>query len=336
VTDITSGGSTYQSTVYSTYTPSPTQDSGSAGNNGVNGAAGLGQGSPATTTSAAPSSTSKAVTNNGVSTPPAAGTIAGGVVGGAAGLAVVLLVALMFLRWYRRRSQMGHLALPPGSAAMSPDLDERPSARGPPGMAERAGLMPLVAAVPGLFRHQNRSRENESLEAPTGERGFTRVSGRKLPSQWSEGMSSAPPHPTMSPPPTMPLVAGSDDHDRNMSNTSFYRDSTGHYGSSPDERATSPNPFADLTPIDTDVTPPARDGAAAEQLVMSPGPRRTPTVHHGGPYNLVSPSTASSDAQGMLSPGAPPWSAGTTATFARSETPVSLDGSRGSRFMEEV
>ena len=168
---------------------------------------------------------------------------------------------MMFLRWYRRRSQMGHQALPPNSAALSPDMDQGPSHRGQPGMAERAGLMPFAAAVPALFRHQNRSRESDSAEPATGERGFTRVSGRKLPSAWSEGMTS-PPQPTMSPPPTMPLVGGTGDHDRNLSSTSFYRDSTGFYGGhGGDRRPSSPNPFADLSPICLLYTSPSpRDG----------------------------------------------------------------------------
>lgn len=316
--------STVKSTVYSTTTPS-------AGSTTSPYPAGVGAaGADGTATSSAASTTSSAAGGGGggSSETAPAGTIAGGVVGGAAGLALVLVAAMLFLRWYRRKAGSGHHALPPSSAAMSPDLDQAPMSRGGPGMAERAGLMPFAAAIPGLFRHQNRSQVSDG-GAATGERGFQRVSGRKLPSQFSDGMTG-PPRDITSPPPTMPLVGASH---RNMSNTSFYRDSQGFYGGEGQPRPGSPNPFSDITPIDTNVS--ESEKARAGEPIMSPGPQRRPTVHQGGPY-VMSPTTASSDTRGQLSPGSPPWTAGTTATFGRSETPASLEGSRGSRFMEEV
>ena len=318
--------STVQSTVYSTTTP-PADSATTPLPAGV-GAAGIGG---SVTSSAASTTTSAAGGGGGggSSEPAPAGTIAGGVVGGAAGLALVLVAAMLFLRWYRRKAGTGHHALSASSAAISPDLDRTPMSGSGPGMAERAGLMPFAAAIPGLFRHQNRSQVSDG-GAATGERGFQRVSGRKLPSQFSEGMTGPPPRDMTSPPPTMPLV-GATHH--NMSNTSFYRDSQGFYGGEGQPRAGSPNPFSDLTPIDTDVSETEKPSATGP--IMSPGPQRKPTVHRGGPY-VMSPTTASSDTRGQLSPGSPPWTAGTTATFSRSETPASFEGSRGSRFMEEV
>ena len=210
---------------------------------------------------------------------------------------------MLFLRWYRRKSRMGHQALPANSAAMSPEPHQPGGmSRSGPGMAERAGLMPLMGAVPGLFRHQNRSTEAPSEPS---ERGFQRVSGRKLPSAFSEGMSS--------PPPGMPLTGP----EHNMSSTSFYRDSQGFYGG---EGPSSP----------TDVR-----GADGEHMVMSPGPQRRPTVHAGGPY-VMSPSNSNLTSPVLRGDLSPPPTAGTTATFGRSDTPASLDGSRNSRFTEEV
>lgn len=320
--------STVQSTVYSTTTNADGEATTTPVPAGI-GAAGAGS----SITSSASSSTSSAAGGGGGggSAPAPAGTIAGGVVGGAAGLALVLLAAMLFLRWYRRKAGAGHHALPPNSAAMSPDLDQAaPMSRGGPGMAERAGLMPFVAAVPGLFRHQNRSQGSDA-GAGTGERGFQRVSGRKLPSQFSEGMTG-PSRNITSPPPTMPLVGGSTAHG-NMSNTSFYRDSQGFYGGEGQDQHA--NPFSDVSPLDTSPSE-AERGARAGEPIMSPGPQRRPTVHQGGPY-VMSPTTASSNARDTLSPSSPPWTnTGTSATFSRSETPASLEGSRGSRFMEEV
>jgi hypothetical protein len=183
-------------------------------------------------------------------------------------------------------------------------------------MAERAGLMPLVGAIPALFKHQNNSQHSGS---ETGERGFQRVSGRKLPSAFSEGMTG-PPQPTRSPPPSMPLV-GDDGHERNLSSHSFYRDSAGFYGGD-GSTATSPNPFSD-----SNLPATVAGGTAAQQMVMSPGPQRRPTIHAPKP-NVQEPSVATS--------GTPSWTPSFTAGFARSETPASLDSGRNSRFTEEV
>lgn len=243
---------------------------------------------------------------------PPAGTIAGGVVGGAAGLAVLLLIAAMFVRWYRRK-QFRHEPLPPGSIT-SPD-GEPYSDRSPPGMAQRAGLMPFMAAVPAFFRHQNRSVD----DAAPSERGFTRVSGRKLPSAFSEGMSSegmgdaargnyrrAPP-----PPPGIPLggTARSQGQDGEQRNNHFQRESNGWYAGGGGD---SSSPSDDM----------ANRNSGHELMTMSPGPQRQPQLHQGGPY-VMSPTTSDI-------PSSPP---SAMATFGRSDTPSSL---RNSRFTEDM
>ncbi|KAK5685110.1 hypothetical protein LTS10_003186 [Elasticomyces elasticus] len=271
---------------------------------------GAGQQGSATSSSHSSTRTGSGGGGSGSTTTAPPGTIAGGVVGGAAGLAVIVLIAMLFLRWYRRRSQIGHHALPP-NAGVSPSPDHAMEvSRGGPGMAERAGLMPAMAAVPAIFRHSNKSRE---VGPPPSERSFTRVSGRKLPSSFSPGMS------TNSPPPNMPLT----DADANLSTTSFYRDSTGFYGGGD----SSVSPGSGVAAL----------GAGAEQMTLSPGPQRRPTVHTGGPYVLSPPSSSPTSPRiGSDMPSSPPGTAATTATFERSETPSSLDPSRGSRFTEEV
>ena len=313
VTTISNDQTTVRSTAFSTASASSTQSS-SDDPDGV-GLAGI-AGDGATATSNGVSTTSApADTNDGDDDPAPAGTIAGGVVGGAAGLALVALIILLFLRRYKKRAQLGHLALP-ANAAGPADGASAGSSSGGRGMAERAGLMPLAAAVPALFRHQNGSQNSGS---ETGERGFQRVSGRKLPSAFSEGMTG-PPQPSTSPPPTMPLVSD-DGHERNLSSHSFYRDSAGFYGGD-GSTATSPNPFSD-----SNLPATVAGNAAAHQMVMSPGPQRRPTIH-AGKSNVQEPSVATS--------GTPSWTPSYTATFARSETPASLDSGRNSRFTEEV
>lgn len=280
----------------------------SAASNGITSAASTAGGATAgvagaggaTATNSSTTSTSSAASSGSSNnnTPPAS-VLAGGVVGGVAGLAALLLVAMLFLRWYRRRNSMQAL---PESAAFSPD----PSTSRTPGMAERAGLTPLVGAVPALFRHQRQQAEPQPAE-----RGFTRVSGRKLPSAFSEGMSS--------PPPNMPLTGH---ESRNLSSTSFYRDSDGFYG--------GPGPGSPTSPeLATD--------AEKEKMMMSPGPARTPTVHPGGPYLLSPGATPPMSPPGFgYAPGSPPGTAGNIGNIGRGETPTSFDGSRGSKFTEEV
>ncbi|GAB7358053.1 hypothetical protein MBLNU230_g0215t1 [Neophaeotheca triangularis] len=288
---ITDGDQT--STVYSTITNSgensgpSTITSVQIGSDADAGAVATGGAPPPVSSATASATSGGGGSSNNDDTPPTP-VLAGGVVGGVAGLAVVVLLALFFIRWYRRRGQLGqHQALPSG-AVMSPepDADLGGSTTGGssrnPGMAERAGLMPLAGAA-GFFRHFNRSSEQPAEPA---ERGFTRVSGRKLPSAFSEGMSS---HPSQA----VPLSYT--DHDRNnnnnMSNTSFYHDSAGSYDGEGDV-PTTPNPFAE---------------PEAENITLSPGPQRKPTIRNGGPYSANS------------APMSPPGSA-----------------ERGSRFTEQV
>ena len=264
------------------------------------------------TTSSPSSSTAASVQHNSsnTSTPPP-GTIAGGVVGGAAGLAVILLIALILLRWYKRRRQHQHQALPPSSIFSSDQ--ETSSSRGP-GMAERAGIRPLAGAVPGFFRHQNRS----DIEPPPSERSFQKVSGRKLPSAFSEGMTSAA---MGSAGPSVPSTA----QDRNLSSLSFYRDSQGFYGGDGDaaDRSVSPD---DVPPLQSDNT----------GVLLSPGPQRTPTLHTGGPY-IMTPSSSVPSTPHMQSPNLATIPGSPTElprTINRSSTPSTVD--RSSRFTEEV
>jgi hypothetical protein len=329
LTTISSDQSTLVSTVFSTSetptfstseTPTPTQASSESTPSSSDEPDGVGlagvAGDGATATSNGITSTSVAASNDSDDDAVApAGTIAGGVVGGAAGLALVLAIVLLFMRRYKKRALLGHRALPANAAGGLGAGSAGGSSSGGAGMAERTGLMSFAGAVPALFRHKDRSQNTGS---ETGERGFQRVAGRKLPSAYSEGMTG-PTHKPMSPPPTMPLVSP-EGHDGNLSSHSFYRDSDGFYGG--DGSLSAPDPFSD-----NNIAAGAAGNAAAERLIMSPGPQRQPTIH-ARKSNVQSPSVATS--------GTPSWTPSSTAPFVRSETPVSLDGSRNSRFTEEV
>nr|POF15179.1 hypothetical protein CFP56_42067 [Quercus suber] len=284
--------STEQSTINSAAAPVSAADT-------PTGAAGAGvDGASSSAPTSGTNSAAKSGDNNDSSTPPAA-TIAGGVVGGCAGLAALLLVAMLMLRWFRRRAQLGHQALPPNLAGPQgglQDVDE-PSAPRSAGMADRAGLVPLMGAIPTLLRSHQRKGAEAAPE--TSERSFQRVSGRKMPSAFSDGMQS--------PPPTAPLTSAG----RDLSSTSFYRDSDGFYGGEGEVSGGAARVAG---------TPRSR-----EEMTLSPGPRRTPTVHAAGPYNFSIPSR---------NVGHSP--VGTAATYGSLDAPSSLDTNRNSRFTEEV
>jgi len=235
--------------------------------------------------------------------------LAGGIVGGVAGLAVLVLTAMIFLRWYRKRMASMN-SLTGAEAAIG--------SGGAGGMSERGGRTAPVLAplLGGVFKN----RKSRAVEETTGERGFQRISGRKLPSAFSAGMTSAP---------RPMLMPSAFDSDRNMSTTSVYRDST-YYGA-------GGSPFEDP------------DNEIGTNETIMPGPARQARVH---PPYAMSPTSALSENTSPTSPTFPIQGyrltpeAGQNAPLMnshgmarRSVTPAtmsSFDGSRGSRFTEEV
>jgi len=219
-------------------------------------------------------------------------------------------------------------------------------------MAERAGLSPLVGALPALFRHQDKSLE-DPYSKETG--GFARVSGRKLPSRYND-ITGYNRYDAMSPPPSMPLRSSAA---KETDETAFYRDGSGFYGEdgtqyelseSPEPRAD--HPFAD--PIDTS------NSYSPASLTLFPGPQRTPTIHQPSSYadapgswtpvnrarlpvgerGGLSPyafeASGSSSFRGRTSATASGnWSGRFADTYARSETPSSVGDNRSSRFTED-
>jgi hypothetical protein len=211
---------------------------------------------------------------------PSTSTVVGGVFGGLAGIALLLALALLLLRWYKRRgpqTQMQRLT--------DDDTFDTSATRSlPPPVSQRRSFIPAAAA--GLVSRFSAASKESELGSPTQERGFQKISGRKLPSAFSGGITEAEVQ----------------RHMHNLSETSFYRDSHGYYGGS----------GADL----------AGPSQPSEKERFMPSPARTPVIHH--PYSAVSspphtPSTRPSHEHGTLGRSLP-----------------SLDGSRGSRFTENV
>ena len=113
--------------------------------------------------------------------------IVGGVVGSVAGVAFLMLLVMLVLRWKRRAGSRALLAGRQGrSASTARGITDGGSDGHGAAMSERAGLGGVSATLAALTG--KRKSETPGGEASgTGERGFYRVSGRKLPSVFLSG-----------------------------------------------------------------------------------------------------------------------------------------------------
>jgi len=103
-------------------------------------------------------------------------TIAGSVVGGVAGLALLSLLALLLLKFVKRR----HIA-----RALGTSRNAVPATAAGAGGA--AGLIPAGGFL-SRFGAASSGAAVPPATPPMGERGFQRLGGRKLASQFSPGM----------------------------------------------------------------------------------------------------------------------------------------------------
>lgn len=153
-----------------------------------------------------------------------------------------------------------------------------------PGMAEHSGgVFPsTVLAAAGLFRGGQDGGGGGGQE-----RGFTRVSGRKLPSRFSPGISSGQSTADAAVAATTTTGGGAApvQSERNWSSTSFYRDSGGFYGGG--GTITPPSP-----PLEEEGQWVGSGGGG--RMTLSPGPQRRPMVHVGGPWRMEGPVGGSS------------------------------------------
>ncbi|KAI8625153.1 hypothetical protein F5Y19DRAFT_273518 [Xylariaceae sp. FL1651] len=111
-----------------------------------------------------------------------AATIAGSVVGAISGIAFILLLAAVILRWKKRQTGV-KLIQGPGNGrdygAMATGGNGGPS--GDRGISDRRRSIPFAipAALASLSGHNRFSKSTVSSDG--GERGFAKISGRKLP-----------------------------------------------------------------------------------------------------------------------------------------------------------
>ena len=114
--------------------------------------------------------------------PPPTPVVVGGVIGSIAGVAVLIVAVLYFMRW--RKRNRGIITLPGGSIAGR----DHHEAYGSGDMTERstAGFgLPAFAAIAN--KRFSRNKEPAENAAAPAEKGFYRISGRKLPSVLQSG-----------------------------------------------------------------------------------------------------------------------------------------------------
>lgn len=313
-------------------------------------------------TGSAPSSTaSSGAGSSGGGVAPSTPAVVGGVVGGLAGLAIFLFLLLYLLR--RRRAKARQRTISP------PIPQTLPPAAGTGATTERSSVVPFAA---GAFLRRMRPGSGQTAattDTTPSERGFQNMGGRKLESVLSSrGDGYSDPVPASGVPPRnyggtaagLGLTAGAGasrgggqgpspgpSEDDTLSGSSFYRDSHGFYGGS-NEGAAGPSALTSISPA---VPAPAAGGlppqgagdpgaSDRDVVVTRPGPARTPVINEPGFAPLRQPPGTGR--------GTPPPGAGRGTPPSRALTPQlrqqddvgrshpSFDGSRGSRFAEDI
>ncbi|KAF3040995.1 hypothetical protein E8E11_002510 [Didymella keratinophila] len=297
------------STTASSNQATPTESLDAAGSSSFYGSDGPGwAGGSKSATAAAPAGTNAAAAGDSDSSAPTpldTPQVVGSVVGSLAGAALILAIILMLLRRHKRR-QGGALQLTDSHPTDNEQQSMRQVQVQAPPRPARASLVPSAF----LNRFSGLSKSTAETSSPT-ERSFQRVSGRKLPSAFSEGMTSD--------------QFARSGHMSGMTESSFYTDDHGTYGG-PGLNKEYGGGFGKETG-----EYPFTGGAGS--MNFRPSPARTPIIHHPNenPFDdtnqtlspPMSPNPFSSPAD--LSPRA-----------ALGRSLHSADGSRSSRFTENV
>lgn len=209
--------------------------------------------------------------------------------GGFAGLALVALAVLIAIKWKRHHDKGVQLLIDGGGP------DDRTLSlfsRGGPGGARGSGAIP--AALASLTGYKRASQA--SIEGPeTSERGFYRVSGRKLTSVLQSGGDG------------YGEPSRSDVRDSTVSATSFYR---------PDSIAMLSDPKNSPLQLGSPMRP------ESGIMIMRSGPARTPTQEQGPIFDNIGPLTPPASAverdplgRSLLNPSGSVYSAGSPSRF---------------------
>ncbi|KAL8844003.1 MAG: hypothetical protein Q9176_001698 [Flavoplaca citrina] len=326
----------------------------SAGASSTSAETGVPPGTPTGTVGGDPSSSSAADSGSDGGDMPSTPTLVGSVVGGLAGLALILILILFLLRRHKRVRRQRTISPPiPQSASTGPGATSGT-------MTERSSAaVPLASAA--FFR---RLRPGSGATATTtettpSERGFQNLGGRKLESVLSSrgdgfgdlpfgaaGTSTTPGSASArgQPPPSIPIITGAPgvapghSSPESLSGSSFYRDSQGFYGG-PGQGQPGAEPASNSSSMFVGPASPPQSPTHAPSgiqqgqegvAVMRPGPARTPITTPGGLSSMRGPP-----ARGTPPPQIP----GTIQERPRDglgRSHPSMDGSRGSRFAENI
>lgn len=168
--------------------------------------------------------------------------IVGGVVGSVAGAAFFILLVMLVLRYKKRRQ--AQLALEDNNGSMGSRAIAQGDGSGGPAMSQRSSMPAAVAAAMASLTGK---RKPPPEPAPEGERGFYRVSGRKLQSVLQTGGDGyADPH--------VSVASGNSDYHRGSQ--AFDR------GDGPSNHLTLGSPMRPVSGV----------------MVMRDGPGRTPVT----------------------------------------------------------
>lgn len=250
---------------------------------------GWGGNAPGTGGASAPITSATSTADAG-SSPSALETpkVVGSVLGSLAGVALILALILFLLK--RHKQKRG------GALQLTGDDHHQEGNRS---MTQAPAPSSALVPIAFLKRFSGMSGKTAETSTSAGERSFQRVSGRKLPSAFSEGMTS-------------------DQFSRGgtMSGSSFYQDDHGLYGGT----ALSKEMGKEIG----ESSAPRESG----QMNFRPSPARTPIIRHPDDVNPFA------DRHHLSPPHSPVGELPPRGTLGRSLP--SADGSRSSKFTENV
>ena len=285
---------------------------------------------------------------------PPTPVLVGGIVGGVAGLVLVLLALLFLIRWRKGKSGQKRTISPPMPQTIGPGGAPQESSGT---MTQRSSTAPIAAA--GFFNRlrPSSSQTGGTSETAPSERGFQKISGRKLQSVLTSGgdgygdaaaagPSSAQQTRGVAPGQgpfagLAPALRPSPPH--SLSGSSFYRDSKGFYGgvvpanseqTEPSGSPASSSPTYQSPTSITALTAATDPGTPSRKPTIRPGPARTPVINQPGPVPQRNPSRAQAPPPRPVRGTPPPGLENPQDGLGRSRP--SQDGSRTSRFREST